>query len=67
MTTFENTFHNTTATIRANVGDTVTRAVYLRVCRDLCGMDCQCGDFRGSKFSLIPADCFEQSFVVVAA
>lgn len=66
MTTFTNNFHNTEAAVRANEGETVSRAVALRVERDLCGMsDCTCDTFRGSEYRLEQADAYGDTFVVV--
>lgn len=64
-TTFTNDFHNTEATVRGGVGDTVSKAVYDRVCRDLCASDCQCGVFRGSKYKLVPADAWGERYLIV--
>jgi hypothetical protein len=66
MTTFTNTFHATETTTRANVGETVTRATYLRIVRALCGVSgCTCGAFRGSEYRLEPTDSTESSYTVV--
>lgn len=66
MTTFSNDFHSTTATVRANEGETVSRAVYQRVTRELCGnAGCTCGGFRGSEYRLEATDSTETTFMVV--
>jgi hypothetical protein len=57
MIELTNTFHNTTARIRAKEGENITRATERRVWRKLCGMaDCTCsyhGGVRGGDFWLI--------------
>lgn len=66
MTTFTNDFHNAEATVRANENEIVSRAVFNRVCRELCGVDgCTCGVFRGSEYRLEPTDSTESEFIVV--
>ena len=50
MTTFENTLHNTTATVRASVGDRISRRTERRVWKDLCGIEgCTCAGAGGVR------------------
>lgn len=60
MITLTNSFHNTSANIRAKVGDEVSRATLRRVRRTLCGLhDCCCGGedgTRGSRYRLVNID-----------
>ena len=47
-----NSFHNTSASIQAEVGARVSRTTFLRVRRTLCGIpDCTCGRADGSRDS----------------
>lgn len=52
MLTLTNSFHNTEATIRANVDDTVSRSTLRRVRKQLCGITgCTCGREDGTRHS----------------
>jgi len=59
MTEFTNSFHQTRASVRADVGQTVSLQSYTRVRRALCGMrGCKCGNpdgTRDSRYSLVLA------------
>lgn len=61
MLTITNSFHGTEATIRAKVGDEVSRATLRRVWRKLCGVEtCTCGredGSRGSRYYLETQGC----------
>lgn len=56
MTTITNSYHHSSANIRANVGESVSCATQARVWRQLCGDDnCTCGDdvgARGSRYTI---------------
>jgi hypothetical protein len=69
MTTIINSFHNSSATVRANVGETVSRSTLNRVRRALCGRsDCTCGDTAGareSRYTLVPQGLDQDAPILV--
>jgi len=61
MNTITNEFHNTTANFKAGEDGTISRKVWLRISKELCGFsDCRCG---GAKMR--PADQWEERFIAV--
>ena len=53
MITIRNRFHNTSVTVRANLGDILTDGQMRRIRRELCGIsDCRCGTIRGHQETL---------------
>ena len=62
MITIKNDYHDTTITLRANIGDTLTPSRVRRIQRLLCGIDdCKCGGVAGERgrqdgFEIVAAD-----------
>ena len=66
--TITNDFHNTTITIKAKHGQSVSKSTLRRVQRALCGMtDCICGRLdgsRNSRYGIEPAVAGDNEYYV---